>query len=399
VTYEPELSEDVAARRKGLRKGWTTGTCASAAAKAAALGLVTGLVPDTVEVALPGDMRVSFAVETPDEPSTGVAIVVKDAGDDPDCTDGARMTATVEFAPGGVPTELRAGAGVGRVTKPGLGLPVGGPAINPVPRRMILQALAEVTTRPLVVTFSVPGGEEMAAETTNDRLGILGGISILGTTGIVRPFSTASYRASVVQQIDVAAAQGEDHIVLATGHRSEALATRLLPGLDSVCFVEVGDFTGIALRRAAGKGVRRLHLVAMTGKLTKLAAGVMMTHFHRTDVDTGLLAAIAEETGAGERLVEAATATATARHFAEVAVELGQLRPLTILCERARESCVAHSGGTLDVTVWMSDFEGESVLAWAGEAPPDVREAGSGSGPESGAGSGAGLGTQLGPPS
>jgi cobalt-precorrin-5B (C1)-methyltransferase len=367
VTYEPELSEEVAARRKGLRKGWTTGTCASAAAKAAAIGLVTGVVPDTVEVALPGGTRVSFAVEMPDGPSTGVAIVVKDAGDDPDCTDGARMTATVEFASAG--TELRAGVGVGTVTRPGLGLPVGDPAINPVPRRMILQALAEVTDRALVVTFSVPGGQEMAAETTNDRLGILGGISILGTTGIVRPFSTAAYRASVVQQIDVAAALGEDHIVLATGHRSEALATRLLPGLDSVCFVEVGDFTGIALRRAAGTGIRRLHLVAMTGKLTKLAAGVMMTHFHRTDVDTGLLAAIAEETGADERLVQAATATATARHFAEVAVELGQLQPLTVVCERARESCVAHAGGALDVTVWMSDFEGESVLAWAGEPP------------------------------
>jgi cobalt-precorrin-5B (C1)-methyltransferase len=371
VTYEPELPEDMAARRKGLRTGWTTGTCASAAAKAAAIGLVTGTIPDNVEVALPGGSRVAFAVEVPDSrpaPATATAVVVKDAGDDPDCTDGARMTATVEFA--AVDTELCAGTGIGVVTKPGLGLPVGSPAINPVPRRMIVQAIGEVTDRPLKITFSVPGGEEMAAETTNDRLGILGGISILGTTGIVRPFSTAAYRASVVQQIDVAAAQGERHIVLATGHRSEAVARKLLPDLDAVCFVEVGDFTGIALRRATAKGVQRLHFVAMAGKLTKVAAGVMMTHFHRTEVDTSLLADIARDSGADDRLVAAASETSTARHFAEVAIDMGDLRPLQLLCERARASCVSHAGGKLKVSVWMSDFEGEQVIAWAGEPPP-----------------------------
>jgi cobalt-precorrin-5B (C1)-methyltransferase len=373
VTYEPELSEEVAARRKGLRKGWTTGTCASAAAKSAAIGLLTGTAPDTVEVALPNGQRVSFPVLVPDGRAASAdagatAVVVKDAGDDPDCTHGAHMTATVAFAADGE-TELRAGAGIGTVTKPGLGLPLNTPAINAVPRRMILQALGEVTDRPLIVTFSVPGGEAMAAETTNDRLGILGGISILGTTGIVRPFSTASYRASVVQQIDVAAAQGEDHVVLATGHRSEMLARSLLGELDMVCFVEVGDFTGIALRRAASKGIRKLHLVAMAGKLTKLAAGVMMTHFHRSDVDTNLLADIAGEAGASARLVAAASETMTARHFAEVAVDTGQIRPLTIVCERARAACISHAGERLDVTVWMSDFEGERVLAWAGEPP------------------------------
>jgi cobalt-precorrin-5B (C1)-methyltransferase len=371
VTYEPELSETVAQRKRGLRKGWTTGTCASAAAKAAAIGLVTGTVPAEVEVALPGGDRVTFAVERPEGANAPVAVVVKDAGDDPDCTHGARMTAVASFADEArTETALLAGAGVGIVTRPGLGLPVGAPAINPVPRKMIMLALAEVTETPLVITFSVPGGEQMAAETTNDRLGIVGGISILGTTGIVRPFSTAAYRASVVQQIDVAAAQGERHIVLATGHRSETLARSLLPALDIVCFVEVGDFTGIALRRAAGKAVSQVHLVAMAGKLTKLASGVMMTHFHRTDVDTGALAAIASEAGASEDLVTAAQATSTARHFAEVAISRGELRPLTILCERARAACTAHAGGKLQVTVWMSDFEGEGVVAWAGDAPP-----------------------------
>lgn len=365
-TYEPELSEEVAARRRGLRTGWTTGTCASAAAKAAAIGLTSGHLPDVVEVELPGGKRVSFPVEMPNGPVAPVAAVVKDAGDDPDCTDGAHMTAAVAWAPEGADeTELRSGAGIGVVTKPGLGLPVGDPAINPVPRRMILLALSEVTDRPLAVTFTVPGGEAMAEETTNDRLGIIGGISILGTTGIVRPFSTASYRASVVQQIDVAAAQGETHAVLSTGHRSETLAMSLLPSIDPVCFVEVGDFTGIALRRIAAGGMTGCHLVAMAGKLTKLASGVMMTHFHRTDVDTDLLAELAREAGAAPDLVAAATETATARHFAEVCVERGDIRPLQLLTERARASCLTHTKGKIDVSVWMSDFEGNQVLARA----------------------------------
>jgi len=273
--------------RSGLRTGWTTGTCASAAVKAAAISLVTGTSPAEVEVGLPGGRRVTFAVEA-DGPWR--CVVVKDAGDDPDCTDGARITADVAEAD---TTSLITGPGVGTVTKPGLGLAVGAPAINPVPRRMIAAAIAEVTAAPLAVTFSVPGGVDMAGKTSNARLGIVGGISILGTTGIVRPFSTAAYRASVTQQIDVAAAQGESEVVLATGSRSERAAMRLRPDLPEVCFVEVGDFTGTALRRAAGDGIARVTLVAMAGKITKLAAGVMMTHFHRSQVDGELLASVA----------------------------------------------------------------------------------------------------------
>jgi cobalt-precorrin-5B (C1)-methyltransferase len=360
-TSEPPLSPDVAARRRGLRTGWTTGTCASAAAKAAAVGWVTGSAPASVEVTLPGGDRVTFPVEA-ERPNR--CVVVKDAGDDPDCTDGARMTAEVEGAAGGA-TELRAGPGVGTITLPGLGLPVGAPAINPVPRRMILAALAEVTGAPLLVTFSVPGGEEMAAQTTNARLGIVGGISILGTTGIVRPFSTAAYRASVVQQIDVAAAQGQRTMVLATGHRSEAAARHLRPDLPEVCFVEVGDFTGISLRRAAARGMERIVFVGMAGKIAKLAAGVMMTHFHRSEVDVGLLEDVARVAGAPAPVVAAATATSTARHFFEICVAEGSLGPLAELCRRARASCEAHAGGELAVEVVMVDFEGQGVVARA----------------------------------
>jgi len=359
---EPDLSPTVAARR-GLRTGWTTGSCASAAAKAAYLALVTARRSETVEVALPSGRRVGFPVEWD---SDGRAVVVKDAGDDPDCTDGARITAAVCVGGAAGAPLLHGGEGIGTITKPGLGLAVGEPAINPVPRRMIMAALAEVGTDPIDVTFSVPDGESMALETTNSRLGIIGGISILGTSGIVRPFSTASYRASVVQQIDVAAAQGEQTVVLATGARSEAAAARLYPGLDPVCLIEVGDFTGIALRRAAHAGMRNVVFVGMAGKLAKLAAGVMMTHFHRSEVDTGLLGALAVEAGAPQAVVQAATETATARHFFDACMAHGCLTPLALLCERARATCLAHARSAFDLEVVLVDYEGSAALWRAG---------------------------------
>ena len=214
---EPDLPRTAKVRPKALRTGWTTGTCASAAAKAATTALRDQAAQRTVEVALPGGRRVSFAVESCVHDATkATAVVVKDAGDDPDVTHGAHLTATVRWRaePGVL---LEGGEGVGVVTKPGLGIEVGEPAITATPRAMIVQAVAEVTdlvNRGVVVLISVPGGEKMARKTTNARLGILGGISILGTTGIVRPFSTASWRASVEQAVSVMAAQeiGRAHV-------------------------------------------------------------------------------------------------------------------------------------------------------------------------------------------
>ncbi|HEX9530870.1 MAG TPA: cobalt-precorrin-5B (C(1))-methyltransferase CbiD, partial [Acidimicrobiales bacterium] len=192
--HEPPLAPEVA-RATGLRTGFTTGTCAAAAAKAAVTWLATGNCPPQAEVALPGGRRVSFPVER--GPAVHQCAVVKDAGDDPDVTHGAHVTALAAWL-GGDPAgtvELLAGDGVGTVTLPGLGLPVGAPSVTSVPRAMIGSAVAEVTDRPVRLTLSVPGGEAMAARTSNARLGIAGGISILGTTGIVRPFSTAAWRA------------------------------------------------------------------------------------------------------------------------------------------------------------------------------------------------------------
>jgi cobalt-precorrin-5B (C1)-methyltransferase len=317
-------------------------------------------------VRLPGGERVRFAVGDTDPDQPGRAAVIKDAGDDPDVTHLAHLTVTAVWLPGDRPpgtVDLHAGTGVGTVTLPGLGLPVGAPAINPVPARMIRAAVAEVTNRPVALTVSVPGGEAMAARTSNARLGIMGGISILGTTGIVRPFSTASWRASVVQQVDVAAAQGLDHLVLSTGGRTDAAAHRLLPHLPPVCFVEVGDFTGIALRRAAAARMSRVTFVGMAGKITKLAAGVLMTHYRRSKVDSQLLVEVARLTGAGADVEQAATATATARHFTETCLAAGRLEPLAELCRGAAAACAAFVNGALAVEVIMVDFDGAEVIA------------------------------------
>lgn len=353
---EPDLPRTAKVRPKALRTGWTTGTCASAAAKAATMLLVTGEPPQWVEVALPSGRRVTFAVEESALDAAGArAVVVKDAGDDPDVTHGAHLTATVRWRDGdGV--NLAGGDGVGVVTKPGLGLEVGGPAINPVPRAMITQAVSEVAgDRGVEVVISVPEGERMARKTTNRRLGILGGISILGTTGIVRPFSTASWRASVMQAVQVAAAQGESTIVLCTGGRTEAGAMALLPDLPDVCFVEVGDFTGAALRVAAERGMRKVVFVGMIGKLTKLAAGVLMTHYTKSKVDMSLLA----ELGGDPDAVAAAN---TGRHVYELWEDAGVLRQAgDKLCARVQDVLVRFS--SLAAEVAMVDFTGRNVVA------------------------------------
>jgi cobalt-precorrin-5B (C1)-methyltransferase len=363
VPHEPSLAPEVAGAR-GLRTGFTTGTCAAAAAKAAVTWLAGGACPEVVEVALPGGQRVSFPVADADPGRPYRCAVVKDAGDDPDVTNGAHVTVTAKWrgereTP---PVEIEAGEGVGVVTLPGLGIAVGQPSITAVPRRMIERAVGEVTRRPVALRLSVPGGEAMAAKTSNGRLGIAGGISILGTTGIVRPFSTAAWRASVVQQVDVAAAQGQDHMVLSTGGRTDAAAQRIFPALAPVCFVEVGDFTGIALRRAAGAGMTRATFVGMAGKVSKLAAGVMMTHYRRSKVDTDLLAEVAAHTGAPAEVVAAAARTATARHFAEACARVGAWPALAELCRRAADQCTRYAGG-MPVGVIMVDFDG--AREWA----------------------------------
>ncbi|MER7441239.1 cobalt-precorrin-5B (C(1))-methyltransferase [Micromonospora avicenniae] len=370
---EPDLPRTAKVRPTALRTGWTTGACATAAAKAAVATLVSGVPQREVEIGLPAGRRVSFPVArcelTAGPPARVEAVVVKDAGDDPDVTHGAELTATVDWQsePG---LRLAGGAGVGVVTKPGLGLPVGGPAINDTPRRMITAAVGEVvdlTTVGVRVVISVPRGEIMARKTTNRRLGILGGISILGTTGIVRPFSTASWRASVVQAVHVMAAQGERTVVLCTGGRTERAARTLLPDLPEVCFVEVGDFTGAAVTAAVADGLTRVVFVGMAGKLAKLAAGVLMTHYTRSKVDLSLLGAVTAEAGGTPDLVAAVTEANTGRHAYELWEAAGLLRPAgDLLCHRVRQVLRRFAGDAVDVDVAMVDFAGSALVASSG---------------------------------
>ena len=355
-----------------LRTGWTTGTCAAAAAKAAASALASGRLQTRVDVKLPGkgrERRVEFDVERCDlGGSWAEAVVIKDAGDDPDVTDGAHLTARVSWLER-KGLELDQGDGVGSVTKPGLGLPVGGPAINAVPRRMISYSVEEVLDpdeRGVRVVISVPGGEKMAEKTTNARLGIVGGISILGTTGIVRPFSTAAWAASVVQAIDVMGAQGHKTFVLSTGGLTEKAAMRLLPDLEEVNFVEVGDFTGQAIKKAVENGLERCFFVGMAGKISKLAAGVMMTHWTRSKVDNDLLAKITLEAGGSTNLVEEVKGANTARHAYELWRSAHLDRGADLLCQQAAENLAGYAKGKLEVHVILVDFD---TLEPAGASP------------------------------
>ncbi len=355
-----------------LRTGWTTGTCAAAAAKAAAKALVSREPQAHVDVKLPSkgaQRRVGFGVERCElGTSWAEAVVVKDAGDDPDVTDGAHLTARVSWReePG---LELERGEGVGKVTKPGLGLPVGGPAINAVPRRMISYSVSEVLDPDEIgvrVVISVPGGEKMAEKTTNARLGIVGGISILGTTGIVRPFSTAAWAASVVQAVNVMGAQGHKTFVLSTGGLTEKAAMRLLPDLEEVNFVEVGDFTGQAIKRAVENRLEHCFFVGMAGKISKLAAGVMMTHWTRSKVDNELLAEITARAGGTNALVSAVENANTARHAYELWRAAGLANAADLLCQQAAENLAEYAEGKLEVHVIMVDFD---TLDPAGASP------------------------------
>lgn len=370
---EDRVRKGSAVRKRGNRTGFTTGACAAAAARAATLGLMTGVVPSHIVCRLPNGQEVSFAVldgVVHDEVASPCAhaVIVKDAGDDPDATDGAHLTADVRILPklsGKI--LLKGGPGVGIVTKSGLGLEVDGPAINPVPRRNICDNVRAVAHEllnqdGLEVTISVPSGETMAKKTLNARLGILGGISILGTTGIVRPYSTAAFRASVVQAIDVAAKQGQSCVVYTTGGRTEKFAIKQLPELDESCFVQMGDFVKAAFSTAIKRKLKKIYIGAMVGKLTKMCQGLAVTHAWRAEVDRNILADAAREVGAPADLIEEIRAAETARFAAERLVILG----LSVdfhrqLAKKAIRRLKEQYPGAYQLAVLVCDFEGQFI--------------------------------------
>jgi len=326
----------VGARRR-LRTGFTTGACAAAAAQGATLRLLD-LAPGEATLHLPWG---SPDAEPARFPLVGCARegvwvscgVIKDAGDDPDVTDGVEIRASVAWgealpregaAPaevGSIPVTLEGGRGVGRVTKPGLAVAVGGPAINPVPREMIVAAVRDAlrratggTARTLRVVVSVPRGEEIAKRTLNARLGILGGISILGTTGVVIPMSADAWRATLDAALDVARASGASRVILAHGRSSETAAQTYFPQLPPEAFILMGDHVGYALEAAADRGLGVL-LAGQFAKFCKVAAGSFETHVKDSTLDLEHLADLLGEAGFPETRVLAARRANTAREI------------------------------------------------------------------------------------
>jgi cobalt-precorrin-5B (C1)-methyltransferase len=268
-----------------LRRGWTTGACATAATKAAYAALLTGSFPDPVTITLPKGEQPSFALALEGRGDDWAqAGIVKDAGDDPDVTHLCTVVATVRLGAKGSGVVFRAGKGVGTVTKPGLPIPPGEPAINPTPRQMMRAVIAELGGGDVEIEISIPGGEELASKTWNPRLGIEGGLSILGTTGIVHPFSCSAWIASIHRGVDVARAVGLDHIAGCTGSTSED-AVRALYNLPLEAMIDMGDFAGGLLKYLRRHPVPRITIGGGFGKLAKLAQGSLDLHSGRSRVD------------------------------------------------------------------------------------------------------------------
>lgn len=308
-----------------LRRGWTTGACATAASKAACSALLTGAFPDPVEITLPGGQKVAFALAQNEiGDSFARAAIVKDAGDDPDVTHGALIVSTVRRGPEGSGITFRRGEGVGLVTRPGLPISPGEPAINPVPRRMISQAVGDVAGREadIAVEISVPDGEKMAERTMNGRLGILHGISILGTTGIVIPYSCSSWIHSIHRGIDVARAMGFTHVAGSTGNASER-AVQQRYGLHEVQLIDMGDFVGGMLKYIAKHPVARVTIAGGVAKMTKLAQGMLDLHSKRGPADMDGLAGIASQAGASVALAAQIGQANTVAHAFALAADEG----------------------------------------------------------------------------
>ncbi len=338
-----------------LRRGWTTGACAAAAAKAAFQALLTGAFPEKIGIRLPKGETPDFEIVRPDWTDRGGAVcgVIKDAGDDPDVTHGVELRCTVRPAPAGSGLGFKAGPGVGMVTKPGLPIPPGEPAINPGPRQIIgdnLADLAEAHDAPLdlEVTISIPGGEAIAEKTWNPRLGIVGGLSVLGTTGIVRPFSCSAWIHSIHRGVDVARATGLTHIAGSTGSRSES-AVRAHYGLSDQALIDMGDFVGGLLKYARRHPVERITIAGGFAKMVKLAQGATDLHSARSQVDFEGLAKMVRALGGDAALC---ARVASANTAAEVLDLCQGLSLPALVARRARETALATlGGGRLDTMV------------------------------------------------
>lgn len=355
--------EETPPQKAHLRKGWTTGACATAAARAAYEVLLTGEFPESVTITLPGGKRPSFALALEElGEDFARAGIIKDAGDDPDVTHGALVIARVSNGPPGSGVAFRAGEGIGTVTRAGLPLPPGEPAINPVPRQMIKTAIGEAarlygTAGDVIVEISIPCGEEIAKRTLNARLEIIGGLSILGTTGIVVPFSCAAWIDTIHRGIDVARAAGLDHVAGSTGSTSEA-AVKALHGLPEIALIEMGDFAGGMLKYLRRHAIPKVTIAGGFAKMTKLGQGLLDLHSKRGEVDLPWLAARCAEAGASDALITRVKAAQSAGEVLELARAEGFDIAVPVAIAAWGTAATALHGSSILLEIAVFDREG-----------------------------------------
>ena len=353
---------------KKLRSGYTTGACAAAAAKAAATALFSGTCPGQIKIPFPDGSRVSFTVTRCEiRHEEAEAAVIKDAGDDPDVTNGAEIAAVVGSmcGCGSEPIEIRAGKGVGKVTKPGLALEVGQDAINPVPRQMIKEAVEEVLAsqperKDVIVFISVPNGEELAKKTLNHRLGIIGGLSILGTTGIVRPVSADAWTATISASMSVAKKAGLDEVVISTGRTSEASVQKEL-NLPEEAYAMMGDYLEFSLKEAAKQGFTKIHLAAMWAKVLKGAMQTPQTHVRHGALEVDEAITFIGSLGVEEETLATLKGSNTAREIYVRLLDQGRNDIVKKVCQASKAYAEKTSG--LPVQVYLVDGQGKLVLA------------------------------------
>lgn len=356
-------------RNRKLRSGFTTGACAAAAAKAAARLLLADRQDEKVEIPFPDGIRVSFLVHAiKKEGKVACASIIKDAGDDPDVTNGSEILASVQLANGSIPDPgkqiiILGGSGVGTVTKRGLAVKVGEPAINPVPRQMIRDAVTEVIKdtdcrKQVIVTISVTDGEKLAEKTLNHRLGIVGGLSILGTTGIVRPVSAAAWTATIKASMAVAKEAGLTDIVLATGRTSERAVQKHLD-LAEEAYAMMGDYLEFSLLAAHEKKFNKIHLAGMWAKIMKAAMETPQTHVRHGALEMEQSLHFLKKLGAAPDILEKLAGVNTAREIYERLAEAQEFNLIKKVCITARDYAKKISG--LKVTVYLVHSNGKVV--------------------------------------
>ena len=366
---EQELPKEIQEKRtKGLlRTGYTTGTCASAATKAALNTLINKTVLDSVLVTLPKGQIVSIKLAWTKkniDQSSVTSAVIKDGGDDPDVTHGSEICSTVSLLKEKGKIIIDGGIGVGRVTRPGLGLDVGSAAINSVPKKMIRLSILQTGYKILIrkgikAEISVPNGKNLAIKTDNPRLGIINGISILGTTGIVFPYSTASFAASIRQSLDVAVSLGTDTVALTTGGRSEDLVRSLYgKKIPEYCFIQMGDFSGYSIKQCALRSINKVIIGGFIGKLTKIAMGVKQTHVRGSHVNMNFLADIASQCTSSHILLDEIRNANTARHVSEIIDRNNVPDFYNLLCKKAHSQILATSNKSIKIIILLFGFDG-----------------------------------------